>query len=161
MTADDAKDVDRADLHNWIERYERLWRTAGTDSLGELFTPDATYSVSPWAEPIRGVDAIGRMWEDERDGPDEGFTMSSDVVAVDGDLGVARIQVDYAERDALARPVADPARRRPALRRVRGMAHRAGRLSGYRKGASRAESAAATAAPDRTYSTAASISGDR
>jgi hypothetical protein len=89
--------MDRADLERWLAGYERLWRSAGTEGLGELFSTHATYRVSPWAEPIRGLDAIAGLWEDERDGADEQFTTVAEVVAVDGDVGVARVEVDYAK----------------------------------------------------------------
>jgi uncharacterized protein (TIGR02246 family) len=81
----------------WIAGYERAWRTAGTESLAELFTDDATYRPGPYAQAISGLDAIAEMWESERRGPDEQFAMSSQVVAVDGDTAVARIEVRYDE----------------------------------------------------------------
>jgi len=87
----DARDA----LAGWLHEYERAWRSAGTDTLRELFTDDATYSMAPYAEPFRGLDEIGSMWEAERDGPDEFFTMSSDIVACDGDTGVVRVEVRY------------------------------------------------------------------
>ena len=37
------------------------------------------------------------MWEGERSGPDEKFSMSSEIVAVEGDTGVARLEVRYGE----------------------------------------------------------------
>ena len=52
--------------------------------------------MSPWAEPLRGLAAIAELWEAERDGHDEEFTMASEVVAVDGDMAVVRAHVDYA-----------------------------------------------------------------
>jgi ketosteroid isomerase-like protein len=87
--------ADRASFAAWIEAYERAWRTAGTDSLGELFTDDASYRMSPYEEPVHGLAAIGDLWERERVGPDEGFEMSHEIVAVDGDTAVARIEVAY------------------------------------------------------------------
>jgi SnoaL-like domain len=89
--------VDRADLERWIEAYERAWRTPGTDSLAELFAPDATYRTAPYRDPHRGLEAIARLWEAEREGPDEVFAMTSEVVAVEGDTGVARIEVAYGD----------------------------------------------------------------
>jgi hypothetical protein len=89
--------VDRHDVERWVEGYERVWRTAGTDGLAELFAADASYLVSPWARPVEGLAAITELWEAERDGPDEDFTMGSDVVAVDGDTAVVRVAVDYGE----------------------------------------------------------------
>ena len=81
----------------WLGRYERAWRTAGTQALAELFTEDAGYSQGPYRQPVRGISAIAEMWEAERVGPDEVFTMDSEVVAVDGDTGVARVEVRYGE----------------------------------------------------------------
>jgi hypothetical protein len=37
------------------------------------------------------------MWEAERDGPDEVFRMTSDVVAAGGDTAVVRVEVGYGD----------------------------------------------------------------
>jgi SnoaL-like protein len=87
--------MDRAQLTEWLERYERAWRTPGTEVLTDLFTEEATYSTAPYENPHHGLDAIGGMWESERLGPDEEFEMSSEIIAVEGDTGVARIEVHY------------------------------------------------------------------
>ena len=87
--------MDRAQLTKWLRGYERAWRTPGTDVLSELFAEEATYSTSPYEDPHRGLTAIGEMWEAERSSPDEDFEISSEVVAVDGDTGVASIEVRY------------------------------------------------------------------
>ncbi len=88
--------MDRIDVRSWVDDYLRVWRSPGTDPLAGLFTEDASYLVSPWADPVRGLAAIGELWEAERDGPDEEFTMTSEVVAVDGDVAVVRAEVEYA-----------------------------------------------------------------
>ena len=80
----------------WIEGYERAWRIPGTDGLAQLFTEDASYMHSPYADPVSGLTAIARDWEDNRDGPDENFTMAAGILAVDGNIGVARVYVRYA-----------------------------------------------------------------
>lgn len=82
-------------VEDWIAAYERAWRTPGTELLSELFTEDATYRQAPFARTIVGLPAIAQMWETERVSFDERFTMSSEVVAVDGDVAVARIEVHY------------------------------------------------------------------
>jgi uncharacterized protein (TIGR02246 family) len=87
--------VDRAQLTDWLGRYERAWLSPGTDSLAELFTEDATYSTAPYESPHGGLEAIREMWEAERSGPDEDFEMTSEVVAVEGDTAVARVVVHY------------------------------------------------------------------
>jgi hypothetical protein len=88
--------AERAGAEAWIEAYERAWRTAGTTLLAELFTEEASYRMSPYAEPAAGLAEIGELWERERSGPDEKFSMSYELVAVDGDVAVARIEVAYA-----------------------------------------------------------------
>lgn len=87
--------VTRSEVANWVGRYERSWRSAGTGHLAELFSPDVTYRPSPWSEALVDLDELGAFWERERDGPDEPFEMVSEVVAVDGDRAVVRVAVEY------------------------------------------------------------------
>ena len=87
--------IDRAGLLRWIEGYERAWREDGTKALSELFSPDASYSTAPYERPHLGLDAISRMWEAERVGPEEVFEMQSEIVAIQGDTGVIRVEVRY------------------------------------------------------------------
>jgi len=87
--------TDHAAVRAWVDAYERAWRTPGIATLAALFTDDATYSMDPYDESVQGLDAIGALWDRERVGPVEPFTMSSDVVAVDGDTGVVRVEVAY------------------------------------------------------------------
>ena len=77
--------------------YERAWRTAGTEVLRDLFASEVTYRYDPYEEPVRGLEALGPWGEDSRDGPDEVFTMTSEVVAVDGDVAVVRAEVAYGD----------------------------------------------------------------
>ncbi|MFL5906494.1 MAG: YybH family protein [Solirubrobacterales bacterium] len=87
--------MDRAQLTDWIEGYERAWRSPGTETLARLFTDDATYSTAPYENPHRGLEAIGAMWEAERVSAGEEFEMASEMVAVEGDTGVVRVEVHY------------------------------------------------------------------
>ena len=89
--------TDREQLSEWIAGYERAWRSPGTDALAELFTEDAAYSTAPYETPHRGLEAIRKMWDEERFGPDEAFDMTSEVLAVEGDTGIARVTVEYKE----------------------------------------------------------------
>ena len=84
-------------LLGWVEGYERAWRTAGTDALADLFTDDAEYLGTPYDVPVVGLAAISEMWDEDRNGPDEVFTMTAEVVACQGDTGVARVQVRYGD----------------------------------------------------------------
>lgn len=80
----------------WVDRYEQAWRAAGTEALHGLFADDAVYRMSPYAQPVRGLEEIGALWERERVGPDEEFEMRHEVVAVEGETAVVRVAVAYA-----------------------------------------------------------------
>ena len=65
-----------------------MWRTPGINALKELFTDDATYRLAPFESPIGGIGATAAMWDTERRGPHEWFTLYSVVVAVHDDVAV-------------------------------------------------------------------------
>ncbi len=44
----------------WLAAYVRAWETYDPDTIGDLFTEDATYSYHPFEEPVRSRLAIGR-----------------------------------------------------------------------------------------------------
>ncbi len=90
-----AATLDHAGLLRWVEGYERAWRTEGTAALKEVFATDASYSTAPYERPHLGLDAISRMWEAERVGPEEVFEMRTEIVAIEGDTGVVRVEVRY------------------------------------------------------------------
>ncbi len=89
--------VARSQVKSWIADYERAWRTSGTASLRDLFAEDASYQQTPYAAPILGLIDIASMWEEEREGPDEVFTVTSDIVAVEDDTAVVRVRVEYGD----------------------------------------------------------------
>jgi hypothetical protein len=91
---DDAM-TDRVAVTDWVARYERAWRSPGTEAVDELFTPNVSYSPSPWAQPVVGTESLRPFWDAARDGPDEGFQMGSEIVAVDGRVAVVRVVVHY------------------------------------------------------------------
>ncbi len=92
--------MDHRTLTAWIDRYEQVWRTPGTERLVELFTVEATYRPAPFDEPLAGLPAIATFWESERVGPDEEFTLTHQIVAVEGNTGVARVAVTYGDPPA-------------------------------------------------------------
>jgi ketosteroid isomerase-like protein len=89
--------MDHEWVAGWIAAYERAWRTPGTAALAHIFTPDAAYRQGPYTEPVTGLPAIGRMWEAEREGSDEVFRMTREVIAVEGSTAVARLEVAYGD----------------------------------------------------------------
>ena len=118
-------DMDTKDVERWVAGYERAWRSPGTEALAGLFTADAVYSPSPYEEPVVGLPAIGIMWERERSAPDEDFTMTSEVVAVDGGTGRAdRGPLWTPDETRFPRPLGDAIRRRWPAPGIRGVAVR-------------------------------------
>ena len=91
----DSNGIAASNVTQWVAAYEGAWRAPGTEALTEMFTPDAAYSQGPYEQPVGGLPAIAEMWERERSSPDEEFTMSSEVVAVDVDTAVVRVEVHY------------------------------------------------------------------
>ncbi len=89
--------TDRATISRWLADYEAAWRAPGTEDLAGIFTSDATYRHSPYEEPVDGLDAIRRMWDEDRDGPDEVFTLATEILAVDGPTAVVRAEVRYGD----------------------------------------------------------------
>jgi len=90
----------RDDVRRWLAGYEKAWRSTGTAALAELFVEEVSYRASPWEDPVEGMTALSNFWEAERDGPEEPFTMSTEIVAVDRDQAVVRVQVDYGSTDS-------------------------------------------------------------
>lgn len=88
-------------VNAWVAAYERAWRTAGVESLAELFVAEASYRMSPYEEPARGLAEIGVLWERERNGPDEEFTMAHEIVAIERDTAVVRLEVHYTGAEPL------------------------------------------------------------
>jgi hypothetical protein len=89
--------TDRAMVGRWLRGYEAAWRTPGTEGLAALFSVAATYLQSPYEQPITGLDPIKRMWEEQREGPDEVFTLATDILAVEGPTAVVRAEVRYGD----------------------------------------------------------------
>lgn len=87
--------VSREDVEAWVDRYERAWRSPGTQPLGSIFAAQASCRMSPYAEPAVGLEQIAELWEREREGPDEAFEIEHEIVAVEADTAVVRVGVRY------------------------------------------------------------------
>lgn len=89
--------TDRLTVSRWLAAYEAAWRAAGTEAVDLLFTEDAAYLQAPYERPVIGLAEIRAMWETEREGPDEIFTLATDILAVDGPTAVVRAEVRYGQ----------------------------------------------------------------
>ena len=54
----------------WLDAYILAWQSYDAGAIADLFAVDATYGYQPWAEPIRGRDAIVASWLSVKDEPD-------------------------------------------------------------------------------------------
>src|SRR5690554_1838418 len=82
--------LDAAALATWLARYEHAWETKDPAAAAALFTEDALYHETPYAEPFRGRTGISDYWArvtaDQRD-------IRVDVTplgVLDGGTGIAR-----------------------------------------------------------------------
>ncbi|MGI9112243.1 MAG: nuclear transport factor 2 family protein [Gaiellaceae bacterium] len=50
-------------VQEWLDRYRHAWETANADAVVELFTDDASYRSSIFAEAHVGRDAIRAYWK--------------------------------------------------------------------------------------------------
>jgi ketosteroid isomerase-like protein len=93
--------VSRDDVEAWVAAYEGAWRTPGTEPLLELFCENAVYRMSPYGKPAIGLPEIAALWERERQGADEPFQMGHEIVAIEGDTAVVRVEIEYGEPERL------------------------------------------------------------
>jgi len=77
-------------LTSWIDGYLRAWNSNDPDDIAALFTADAEYRTEPYADPIRGRDAIVAFWLANSDEPGRTaftwtpITVTADVAGVEG-----------------------------------------------------------------------------
>jgi ketosteroid isomerase-like protein len=88
--------VDRSGVEHWVAGYLRAWDSNEPDDVRALFAPDAEYRFEPWEEPVTGHDEIVAEWRERADAPGD-HRFESEVLAVDGDLGVVRGHTDYTD----------------------------------------------------------------
>ena len=78
----------------WLAVYVRAWETYDPDTIGDLFTEDATYAYHPFEEPVRGRLAIVASWLENKDAPGT-YEGQYEPIAVQGDLAVAHGRSRY------------------------------------------------------------------
>jgi uncharacterized protein (TIGR02246 family) len=82
--------VDRQDFARWLDAYFAAWESNDPADVAGLFTEDAVYRTSPFREPWQGREEIVRWWVA---GGSNDVDHRYDIVAVDGDVGVAHWRV--------------------------------------------------------------------
>jgi ketosteroid isomerase-like protein len=92
----------------WLDAYVAAWRSYDPDAIGDLFSADALYRYEPYAEPLRGRDAIVADWVGDRDEPGSWEAAYAPLV-VEGDRAVATGVTRYANGRTFSNPQDPPA----------------------------------------------------
>jgi hypothetical protein len=78
------------ELDRWLDVYGRAWERKDVDAFVACFTKDAAYYWGPWAEPLRGHDAI-RAATERAIATQEDIDFGHEVLAITPDgRGIAR-----------------------------------------------------------------------
>jgi len=82
-------DLDEAGLRAWLARYQTAWEQKEPDQAAALFTVDATYQETPYADPLQGRDAIRDYWA-RVTADQSGIEFTFLPISVSGQTGVAQ-----------------------------------------------------------------------
>jgi SnoaL-like domain len=80
--------MDRDTFRSWLDSYGRAWIDRNPEAAAALYTDTGTYQVTPFLEPMRGRRAIFDYWA-EVARTEEGIRFEHEILAVDGDRGIA------------------------------------------------------------------------
>lgn len=85
--------MDRDTFAAWLDRYFAAWRSNDAAEVEALFTEDAVYSYGPFEQVATGRETIVQNWVEG--GVQPGFETWFEVLAVEGDRGVANWRVSF------------------------------------------------------------------
>lgn len=91
----------RSEVQNWINSYVAAWRSPSKDKLAELFTVDVRYQLHqapPWNQSLSDLAELALYWEHVSSEQGE-FELQSEIVALEGNVAVVKIDVTYATAD--------------------------------------------------------------
>ena len=77
------------DLRNWLAAYGAAWEARDAEAASQLFSEDALYFETPYAEPFSGRDGIKGYWAKVTDDQRE-VVFDSEALGFTGTTGVAR-----------------------------------------------------------------------
>jgi hypothetical protein len=90
--------MDYALIDTWMTEYIKAWRAGDPALLEQVFSEQFSYKTSPFKEGITDWDTLREFWQETCDKEDV-FTLSYDVVAIEGDIAVLRVDVHYTAPD--------------------------------------------------------------
>ena len=81
-------------LTDWLSRYGEAWVLRDAYKASLLFDENAIYQETPFAEPMRGRDAIQRYWQDvprtQRD-----IDFAFEIFSVDDNMGIVHFWASF------------------------------------------------------------------
>jgi uncharacterized protein (TIGR02246 family) len=81
--------INEETLTSWLARYGAAWESRDADGAAALFTDDAVYQETPFAEPFHGRDGIHDYWSRvTADQSDVSFEFAT--IATAGATGIAQ-----------------------------------------------------------------------
>lgn len=87
------------DVQRWLAAYEKAWEERDAAQAGALFTGDARYFETPYAEPFVGRSGVEEYWARVTAGQRD-VDFSSEVLAANGSTGIARWSARFTLADA-------------------------------------------------------------
>ncbi len=81
--------ITRDQLDAWLNAYGRAWEQHDNTHVDDLYSERAVYAETPFAEPMRGRDAI-RQYASEAASAQEDVKFGHEVLAITGTTGIAR-----------------------------------------------------------------------
>lgn len=90
--------MDRARLHEWVERYVGAWESNRPEDIGDLFTEDARYFTAPHRPPWSGREGIVEGWLARKDEPGA-WSFRWEIRAVCEDIGFVRGWTAYPQEE--------------------------------------------------------------
>jgi len=77
-----------AELEGWLAAYGAAWENKDAAAVAEIFTDDALYQETPYADPFRGREEISDYWSMVTADQD-GIDFDSTLISASGNTGVA------------------------------------------------------------------------
>ncbi len=89
--------IDRSMVAAWVDSYVRAWNSNDAADIVPLFSDNARYYHSPFAQAWTGREAIVRNWLARQDAPGS-TTFRYEVLATTEHTGIVRAWTEYVER---------------------------------------------------------------
>jgi ketosteroid isomerase-like protein len=83
-----SSDLTMEKLAAWLDAYGAAWESRDADKAATLFSPDATYQVTPYEEPHRGRDGVRQYWADVTENQ-RNVEFAHEPLSINGNTGIA------------------------------------------------------------------------